>query len=160
MTAKALRESATPATPAAPVAPHLALAHYYPRDVLSLNRFLPKKLAQTKYSLKDGDEVQLTEHAPVDGYWYDEQYAPCGNWQRCVVLAGAKGRVVHARTPWVQSPEGRARYFANIDVTMANGEVLRVRMPHGALRRLTGKQRARADQATRENASALARAQT
>lgn len=88
---------------------------------------------RTNPKLADGDFVRLVEHAEVSGYVYD---ADTGRrtWVLHVVLAGATGQVVKARTPWVFAPEGAERYFANVDVPMPDGTVSRVRVAHTALK--------------------------
>lgn len=96
---------------------------------------------KTNYRLAEGDEVLLLEHAVVDGYWFEESTMSKGSWDNHVVLAGARGVVRTARTPWVSSPGGATRYFANVDVQMPDGSVSRVRVAHTALKKLSPRQR-------------------
>jgi hypothetical protein len=106
-----------------------------------LDGTVPRHKYKTNYRLKAGDQVVLKEHATVSGYWHDDVFAPRGSWASHVMLAGALGKVVTARTPWVCGPGNETRYFANVDIEHSGG-VSRVRMSHTALRRLTQRQRA------------------
>lgn len=90
---------------------------------------------KTNYRLRDGDRVRLLQPARVDGYVYDPVFAPFGTWDHHFMLAGCEGVVIRARTPAVHSIDGRARYFANIDIPH-NGQVSRVRLEHDQFRRL------------------------
>jgi hypothetical protein len=109
--------------------------------VHALDSTMHRAVYRTNYRLKAGDHVVLKEHATVSGYWLDGVFAPHGSWVSHIMLAGAVGKVVVARTPWVCGPDNETRYFANIDIEH-NGCVSRVRMSHNALRRLTPRQKA------------------
>lgn len=88
---------------------------------------------KTNRKLKDGDFVQLVEHAEVSGYVYDEGTGQ-RSWTNHIVLAGSTGTVVSARTPWVLAPRDGNYYFANVDIHMPDGSLSRVRVAHTALR--------------------------
>jgi hypothetical protein len=87
--------------------------------------------------LQDGDAVQLTKPARVDGYWHDPIHAQRGCWDRLFLLPGATGRVIHARTLCVTQRKGEPHYFANVDIKYM-GQTHRVRVFHNCLRRVTG----------------------
>jgi hypothetical protein len=90
---------------------------------------------KTNYRMKDGDAVELLNPARVDGYWYEPKHMASGSWDNHFMLTGCRGIVVKARTPCVVSPDGRTRYFANVDIEH-HGVKSRVRVYHSELKRL------------------------
>lgn len=73
----------------------------------------------TNYKLKDGDQIELLAQTMA---------------RDVSVPAGTTGVVQRARTARTyRSPGVTSCYFTNVDVTI-NGEVLRVRIPHGAVK--------------------------
>lgn len=93
---------------------------------------------KTNYRLKDGDIVQFLVAVKVPEYVFYGDTHPIGDrsWSSGSILPGATGKVARARTPKVTKLKGDGDYFANVDVEMPDGKVVRVRPDHSEIRKV------------------------
>ena len=85
--------------------------------------------------LQAGDRVVMKVAVPLRDYFYC-QWLDHGRYHSADILAGTIGVVIVSHTPCVTKRAGEP-YFANVDVEVAPGQVVRVRPLHSQIKRVT-----------------------